>query len=101
MMLICAGALGAGVVVAPFLPFLPFAASLTLAVLIGIGASFARGISVGETALPALSILVACQVGYGLGQIVTAAAESLFRMVRRWRASEAGTSVKRLRPDRK
>lgn len=99
MMLICAGALVAGLLMAPVLPFLPFAASLTLAVVIGIGLSFARGMPFGETFLPALTILVACQVGYGVGLIVMAAVGKVWQPRRRWRAPEtSSTPVKRLRP---
>lgn len=98
---ICAGALGAGFLIAFILPFLPFAGSVVFAVVLGASFSLLVGRSIGDTLMPAFCILVACQVGYGLGLVAAAFGGRVLRSHRRWRQVNDATLVKRLRSERK
>lgn len=79
MTLICGGALLIGLLSAFVLPFLPFAASLSTAVLLGTGIAIVRGQPVADTLQVAFAMLLACQVGYGLGLIAVALSRGLAR----------------------
>jgi hypothetical protein len=98
---ICAGAFCVGFLIAFVISFLPFAASLTVSIVIGAGLSLASGRSMGETVMAASSIWFACQVGYGLGLIAAAFCEPVWRTHRRWWPPNRAEAVKRLRSGRK
>lgn len=67
MAILCIGALLAGLAAAVVLPFLPFACAVVVAILIGAVSAVVTGGPVLGTGLSALLILVASQLGYGVG----------------------------------
>ena len=68
----CLGALLAGLAAAPFIPFLPFACAVLAAIILGTAWVLVAGAAIGQTALSALALLFACQVGYGMGLVAVA-----------------------------
>ena len=72
MTVLCLGALLAGLVAASLLPFLPFASALLAATVLGSAWAGMGGMTVGSIVLSALLLLLACQVGYGLGIVFVA-----------------------------
>ena len=97
MFLICIGAFAAGLLTSYFLSFLPFAASLVGAILLGFAIVLAQGHAPASTALSALAILVSCQVGYGARLLWAALADTLPHSHHRQR--EAVTPEKRLQSE--
>lgn len=97
---ICAGALCVGFLMAFILRFLPFAGSLMLSLLLGAGLSLTYGRSFGDTIIAALSILIACQVGYGLGLLTGALGDRVLRPHRRPRRADGSETAKRVRSGR-
>lgn len=83
MTILCLGALIAGALAATVLPFLPFACAVMAAILIGtVSMVIGRG-QVGPTCLSAAALLLASQIGYGLGLIATALVGHAAAVVRR------------------
>ena len=81
------GAVLAGAMASFALPFLPFAAALTLAAIVGAVWAMVHSASVAAAVLGALALLVATQVGYGFGLLLAAAVDQ-----RRARASRPSKS---------
>ena len=72
MTMLCLGAVLAGLAAAPVIPFLPFACAVLTAMVFGATWVLVEGGAAGRTALSALALLFACQIGYGLGMILVA-----------------------------
>lgn len=72
MTVLCLGALLAGLIAAPLVPFVPFACALALATVIGSAWAIIAGGPFGGTAWSAFALLFVCQIGYGLGIVATA-----------------------------
>ncbi len=98
MLMLTASAIGFALSL--LIPFLAFAASLTLAVLVGAGVALVRGGTLGETALTALGVLVACQVGYGLGLLGATLAGVLRRSLHSKPADDPGKPLERFGHER-
>jgi hypothetical protein len=97
---ICAGAFCVGFLIAFVLSFLPFAGSLTVSTVVGAGLSLASGRSISETIATASTIWIVCQIGYGLGLVVAAFCDPIWRTRRRWRPPNGAGAVKRLHSER-
>lgn len=67
MTILCLGALLAGLLAAAALPFPAFALALLGATLIGSAWAGFGGATLGSIALSAFVLLLACQIGYGIG----------------------------------
>lgn len=67
------GAVLVGAVASVFLPFLPFAAALSLAALVGAVWTVAQGHPALAAGCGALELLVGTQAGYGFGLLLAAA----------------------------
>ena len=89
MLMSVLGAVLAGALASLALPFLPFAAALTLAAVVGAGWAIFQSASIAAAVLGALVLLAATQVGYGFGLLLAAAADQ--RKVRASRASKPET----------
>lgn len=73
MTVICLGALLAGLVAAPLMPFLPFAcAAVAVAMVVAAALKIVTGFAVARAAVSAVAILFTNQIGYGLGTLVIA-----------------------------
>ena len=72
MTMLCLGAVLAGLAAAPVIPFLPFACAVLTAMVFGAAWVLVEGGAAGRTALSALALLFACQVGYGMGLVAVA-----------------------------
>jgi hypothetical protein len=83
MMVLCVGALIAGMAASLAIPFAPFAAALTLAAVLGAVWAALHGIGLGHVLFSAVGLLVSTQVGYGLGIVGTAAAGGIVGSLRR------------------
>ena len=83
MVALCAGALAVGVLASFVLPFLLFAGCLAASILIGAVVALTRSYGIEDIVLSSFGLLVACQLGYGLGLGLTALADAVIRS--RWR----------------
>ena len=72
MTILCLGASLAGLAAASLIPFLPFACAVLAAIVLGAAWVLVAGGAAGQTALSALALLFACQIGYGAGVILVA-----------------------------
>lgn len=70
--ILCLGALLAGMVAASLMPFLPFACTVLIAIIIGAASTLVGGTSVAQILLSAAALLFTAQIGYGLGVVAVA-----------------------------
>jgi len=77
--ILCVGAVLVGLVAATVLPFLPFAAALIFAALLGSGIALAHGMAFASASLSALMLLFSTQIGYGLGLLGAALRGYIFQ----------------------
>ena len=83
MLVVCGGALLIGMAVSLVIPFSPFAAALTVAVAVGAGWAALHGTGSLQVLVSALALLVATQIGYGLGLVGAATVDGIRRSLRR------------------
>lgn len=74
MTILCLGALMAGLIAAPVLPFVPFACAVMVAIVLGSTSMVIGGSEFGQTCLSALALLFTSQIGYGLGLVAVVVA---------------------------
>ncbi|MBH0619348.1 hypothetical protein I3A86_24940, partial [Salmonella enterica] len=72
--ILCLGALLTGLVAGPLIPILPFACAVMVAVALGSSWAIVKGVATEQAALSSLAMLVASQIGYGLGLVLVALA---------------------------
>ena len=91
MAILCLGALLAGLVAAPLMPFLPFACAVLVAIVLGAASMLVGGAAAVQTLLSAVALLFTSQIGYGLGVVTVALVAQALPAARRLKADEQST----------